>query len=286
MKRILFLLALTLLFSCLAGCALNQPSPADAETYALETNAPTAETTAPVMPAEAEYLQDFSVQTIDGETFSLSEALETHEMVLVNLFATWCPPCKMEFPYLQEAWTQEQDRVAVIALSVEPTDSLDVLRTFADDMGLTFAMGRTDGTNLDRFVTEGIPTTIVVDRTGKIAKIEIGAMSSAQQFLDLFDEYSGADYDPSLCTYTVRPYNITDNDGIPVEGLIINFCTDMTCTPVTTDSDGAAHFTGHPAKYHVQIVSVPDGWQLAGDSEWTTEPYGQTFWIPFREDGK
>ena len=64
--------------------------------------------------AEPEYLgkplADFTVETIDGGSFTLSEALEEKDLVVINLWATWCPPCEREFPYLQKAYEQYQDR--------------------------------------------------------------------------------------------------------------------------------------------------------------------------------
>ena len=55
---------------------------------------------------------DFSVKTIDGKTFTLSKSLETHDLVLINFWATWCGPCCMEFPCLEEAWEQYADRAS------------------------------------------------------------------------------------------------------------------------------------------------------------------------------
>ena len=69
-------------------------------------------------------LPDFSVNTIGGSTFTLSESLKTHDLVLINLWATWCGPCRMEFPYLETAWQQYGSRVDVIALSIEETDMM------------------------------------------------------------------------------------------------------------------------------------------------------------------
>ena len=66
--------------------------------------------------------------------------------------------------------------------------------------------------------------------------------------------------------------------------MIVNFCTDTACTPVTTSEQGTAVFTGPPERYHVQIVSVPTGWKLAQEeTEWYTEPFGETYRIPFEE---
>ena len=275
MKRFALLLALLLTVLCVSGCAAN-PAPAAASDPAAPGTTPPTE--APVITGEL--LPDFTVETIDGGTFTLSEALKTHELVLINLWATWCPPCKMEFPFLQEAWSQNADRVAVIALSIEAEDTVAVLQDFAKENGLTFPIGREEGTNLSRFVTTGIPTTILVDRYGQVKAVEIGAKTSTQEFLELFDGLTGEDYDASVCTYTVIAYG--ELTGDEVEGVTVNFCTDTTCTPVTTSALGRAVFTGPPAQYHGQIVSVPEGWELAGDAEFYTEAYGGTFWIPFR----
>ena len=69
-------------------------------------------------------------------------------------------------------------------------------------------------------------------------------------------------------------------------GVMINFCTDSACTPVTSGEDGAAVFTGAPEAYHVQVIRIPEGWELEGNGEWTTEARSQDFAISFREAGK
>ena len=96
---------------------------------------------------------------------------------------------------------------------------------------------------------------------------------------------SGTDKDPGLRSYTVCCYD-ADN-GEAVEGVVINFCTDTACTPVTSGEDGTAVFTGPPANYHVQIVRIPAGWKLAQEeTEWYTESFGETCRIPFAEVGE
>ena len=130
---------------------------------------------------------DLSIQTIDGETFTLSESLKTHDLVLINFWATWCPPCRMEFPFLQEAWEKYADRVDVIAMSIEKTDTLKVLKNFAKENGLTFNIGRDENNLLDKMRGDAIPTTLIVDRDGKVVYVEVGAMTSVKDFTDLFD---------------------------------------------------------------------------------------------------
>ena len=138
-------------------------------------------------------MQDFTVQTLDG-SFHLSEVLQEKKMVLINFFASWCGPCKMEFPYMEEAYKQYADSVAVLALSVEPNDTTDVLRSYAEENGLSFSVGSDAGAGISaQFDTSAIPVTVVVDRFGQIVLEEAGARSSADDFIHLFD-YMTSDY--------------------------------------------------------------------------------------------
>ena len=75
-------------------------------------------------------------------------------------------------------------------------------------------------------------------------------------------------------------------DGTPVAGVMINFCTDTACSPVISGEDGNAVFTGAPEEYHVQIVKIPAGWELVGEAEWTTEAESQSYRVTFREAAK
>ena len=151
------------------------------------------------LPAMAETLgqalPDFTVATIDGGSFTLSEALKDHDMVLINLWATWCPPCEMEFPYMELAYEQYSDRVAVLGLSVEPNDTPEKLQAYVDSHGLTFPVGSDTEVNLaDVFQIETIPTSIVVDRFGNVAVVESGAQTSTRSFTALFDYFLNPEY--------------------------------------------------------------------------------------------
>lgn len=135
-------------------------------------------------------LADFTVETVDGGTFTLSEALKDHDMVLINLWASWCGPCGMEFPYLEAAYEEYSDRVAVIALSTEPKDTAEVIRNYAESRGLTFPMGSESGTGLaSYFQVYSIPTSVVVDRFGNVALAEAGAQTNKAVFEGLFDYF-------------------------------------------------------------------------------------------------
>jgi peroxiredoxin len=267
MKFLAIPLALLLLAAAL-GCAAKQ-TPEEV----VQDKAPAADAAAP----EGAFVPDFTVQTIDGGTFTLSETLQDHDLVLINLFGTFCPPCAEEFPFLQKAWEQTSDRVSVIALSVDPAETDEVLIDYANGLGITFPIGHEPGTELIRYAG-GYPTSILVGKDLRIAALDVGARTSTEEFIDWLDSYSGTNRDSGTCVYKVYCYGAENYED--VTGVVVNFCTDTACYPVTTAEMGCAVFTGAPAKYHVQIVKIPDGWQLESEAEWYTEPYGQTFWIP------
>ena len=296
MKKLCVLLALILALTAFAGCAGNKPAELPADTAAPEATDPAQEPTESALePAaqtaepteapsvEAEYIDDFTVRCIDGSSFTLSEALRDHELVLINLFFTGCGPCGMEFPYLQEAWEMNSDKIAVIALTPDPDDTDEILNSYAKELGLTFPIAHEDGTGLRERFVQAYPTSILVDRSFRVAALEIGAKTSLQEFLDWFEGYTGDNYDPTVCTYTVFCYDCIFYDDIV--GVVFNFCSDTACFQVTADETGKAVFTGPAARYHVEVYSIPDGLRLYDDPEWTTEPYSQTFWVAFSAAG-
>ena len=204
-------------------------------------------------------LPDFSVQTITGTTFTLSESLKTHDLVLINFWATWCGPCCMEFPFLETAWEQYGDRVDVVALSVEKTDSFDVLTNFSRDYNLNFSVGRDDNDIFNYIDGSAIPTTLIVDKNRCVVAVEIGAKSSTDEFTSLFDSLLSACYSQSQinarCILRFRDVN-----GDPVPGVTVAFCNGE-YTPVETDRNGCVFFDGAPNEYHVHLLAVPKGYR-------------------------
>jgi len=198
MKKISILsIALALcLFLCCA-CGGSSPAPAPAEP-----------TEAPAEPApEKEYfpqdnlgyalgmtMPDFSFTTFDGREMSLYASLAEKELVVINLWATWCGPCGMEFPYMEEAYQQYADSVEIFALSCEASDSDEKLAEYVSEMGMSFPVGRDSNNLAAAFNAYSIPTTVLVDRFGTICAVEVGAKTSVQAFAELFEAFTGDDY--------------------------------------------------------------------------------------------
>lgn len=138
---------------------------------------------------------DFTATDTEGNAFTLSEALQDHEAVLVNLWASWCPPCEAEFPDLNEVYAAYRDRVAFIALSCEPDDTLEVIEDYRQSHGITFPMGRDEDQALIMYTgSDGIPTTVIVDRFGNAAFFQIGMFENAGTIQAVLDKFLGDAY--------------------------------------------------------------------------------------------
>lgn len=285
MKKITLTICLLLVLGLLlSACGSTDNGPAKTEPPATQT-AP-ATTAAPVQEDPMAWekigswgkvgtvLPDFSVKTADGGSFTLSEALKDHELVLINLWATWCPPCNMEFPFLQTAYETAKDRVAVIALSVEESDTLNVIKKTAEEKQLSFPMGRDEGYRFTMaFNVNAIPTSLLVDRDRKVLWLDSGAMSSAHEFLDLFNAHlQGGETLTEGVRYSVT---VLDQDGNPVPGCMIGFCTDEACVPVMTDAEGSAVYLAEPYSYHVQLLSLPEGYDYSGADDMVLMEQGE-----------
>lgn len=91
--------------------------------------------------------------------------------ILVNLWATWCIPCRTEVPYLQRLHEEYQAQgFAVVGVSVDPPGSEEEIRAFLTEMGATYDIlldpyGRSEAT----FLARGLPNSILIDAKGVVA---------------------------------------------------------------------------------------------------------------------
>jgi len=116
---------------------------------------------------------DFEVTTTDGKKFKLSE--QRAKVVLINFFATWCPPCKTEMPHLQQDVFAKikSDRFAMIALGREH-DNATVAR-YKAERRLGFPMAGDPGRAVySRYAEKGIPRTLIVDHDGRVVFETVG----------------------------------------------------------------------------------------------------------------
>lgn len=119
---------------------------------------------------------------IDGGTAQLASL--RGQVVVVNLWATWCPPCVREMPALQRVYERFADQgLEVLAVAVDDLPGqrqpdgriVGLVSEFVDEYGLTFPVViDPTGATERRFGTEYLPTTVLIDREGRIRATEIG----------------------------------------------------------------------------------------------------------------
>ena len=230
---------------------------------------------------EGDKIKDFTVTTYDGQVIKLYETLEEKDMVLINLWATWCPPCRSEFPFMEEAYQLYKDDVEIIALSCEPSDSDEVLAEFVEEMGMSFPVGRDTVGIAKKFLALSIPTSIVVDSEGIVRKIEVGAMTSVEDFAALFDNYvSSEDNAPvaagekpaaSEVNYVI---SFADEDGNAVKGVSLQVCDASLCQVFVSDSNGKCAFTLPAYGYELHLLKLPEGYEYVGEEALTAPENG------------
>jgi thiol-disulfide isomerase/thioredoxin len=121
--------------------------------------------------------QSFEVPRIDGRTDSLAK--HRGQVVLLNLWATWCPPCREEMPAL-ERFSREHAR-DVVVLSVDQGESAEAALAFTKKFGVTFPVLVDEQQQYGRaYEGIGLPTSVVVGRDGHVVKGIDGAMTLEQ----------------------------------------------------------------------------------------------------------
>lgn len=117
---------------------------------------------------------DFTLTTSRGETVQLSSL--KGQVVLINVWATWCPPCRVEMPAIQAAYTQYREQgFTVLAVNLQEPPS--TVSAFMDEERLTFpALLDTDGRVSATYQARVLPSSYFVDRDGVIRAVYRGPM--------------------------------------------------------------------------------------------------------------
>lgn len=158
----------------------------------------------PAIYKTGDKMEDFTVTLSDGTKASLYGTLARKKAVLINFWASWCQPCRMEFPYLEQAYSQMSDEIGVIALTTELKDTNEDVEAFKKELGLGALPIGVDANRLcSRFPSDGIPLSVMVDRNGVICFMETGAITDKDKFLRLFRLFTPSDYAAPAITQTI-----------------------------------------------------------------------------------
>ncbi|HUG15989.1 MAG TPA: TlpA disulfide reductase family protein [Thermomicrobiales bacterium] len=128
---------------------------------------------------------DFSVETFDGEQFQLSEL--RGNIVVINFWASWCPPCRDEMPLLVHA--AERLGEDVVLVGVDIWDDVDDARAFLASYRVTYPnVHDADGRIGIGYGVTGVPETFVVNADGRIVVRLPGPVTSMEQLRDMVAE--------------------------------------------------------------------------------------------------
>lgn len=191
-----------------------------AETYYVVKEKDTVITLSAAMSNEMSSIElgdvmfDFTVTDQNGTEHTLSKLLESKKAVAINLWYTTCVPCKMEFPFMQQAYNEYKDDMALVAIT--PMDSADDIAAFATENGLTIPMAPCDAKWNDWMVANsyGYPTTIIVDRFGTVAFIHSGSIDNSKTFKNMFAFFTAEDYQQTTVTDMSQFAQIEDENPL------------------------------------------------------------------------
>ncbi len=138
---------------------------------------------------------DFTVTDINGTEHTLSELLKTKKAVVLHFWYLDCEPCDREFPGLQAAYAPYQNDIAVLALNPVPDQDADKVPAYMEQMGITFPMAMVEEAWIKMMSVEGYPTTVIIDREGKLCLLQKGALESADIYSQIFDYFTADDYE-------------------------------------------------------------------------------------------
>ncbi len=116
----------------------------------------------------------FVIEDIGGKKVSLADY--RGKVVILEFFATWCEPCRLSAPELQSIYARYKDKgVAVIAIAAdEGPDAMARVRSFVKEYRLSYDAAIDSGQVMKRYGAFTLPTTVVIDRDGKISSKHLG----------------------------------------------------------------------------------------------------------------
>jgi peroxiredoxin len=139
--------------------------------------------TASVKPGkERKAAPDFELKDANGHTVRLSDY--RGKVVLLDFWATWCGPCKIEIPWFQEFERENKDKgFAVLGVAMDE-EGWAVVKPFAHYMNINYRLMIGDDSIAERFGgVDALPTTFLIDREGKIAAVHVG-LSGKRDFVN------------------------------------------------------------------------------------------------------
>lgn len=125
---------------------------------------------------------NFQLENLDGAKVELKEVYRQNQLTLINFWATWCPPCRVEIPELTRFYRDYRAKgVEILAVNIWDNSSREALRTFAAAAEMIFPVLVDQEEKIaNAYRIMAVPTTFFLDRQGRIKEIYTGAMTYRQ----------------------------------------------------------------------------------------------------------
>ncbi|WP_019376326.1 TlpA disulfide reductase family protein [Virgibacillus halodenitrificans] len=118
---------------------------------------------------------DFELNTLNGEVVKLSDF--RGQRVMLNFWATWCPPCRAEMPDMEKFHKNKDVKILAVNLT-ETESSRQAIEDFIKEFGVSFTVPLDEKTNVaDQYQIQPIPTSYMIDSNGRIQFKALGAMN-------------------------------------------------------------------------------------------------------------
>ncbi len=129
-------------------------------------------------PQQGFLAPDFALNTATGDTIKLSDL--RGQAVLVNLWATWCPPCRAEMQSIEKMYREYKDQgFVVLAVDMTRQDSASAVMPFVEKLGLTFPILLDESGEVERaYQLHSLPSSFFIRRDGVINEVVIGGPMS------------------------------------------------------------------------------------------------------------
>jgi cytochrome c biogenesis protein CcmG/thiol:disulfide interchange protein DsbE len=127
---------------------------------------------------EGDPAPDFQLTALDGSPMNLSE--QHGRVVVINIFASWCGPCREEAAALEQTWRAYQDR-GVQFFGIAYKDAASKAQAFLDEFAVSYPSAVEPGGRAARdYGVTGVPETFVVDQQGQLVRHFVGGITQAQ----------------------------------------------------------------------------------------------------------
>ena len=123
---------------------------------------------APSLPPDA---PDFHLLDLEGRTIALADF--AGQTVVLNFWATWCGPCRMEIPSFSK-FARQNPQIPVLGIAIDGAP--EELRSAREKLGISYPVLRADAQTLEAYGISGVPTTVVVGGNGQVRSAHVGPL--------------------------------------------------------------------------------------------------------------